>query len=98
MKRYTDGKTERTRPNKLDVGLHTCSSGFGTSTDLNNELDKASGDSWTANFKKTLYGRTIKRYQFPEKLQIIKPLEGTILFVLFLMYFLLFSGHLDLYY
>ncbi|KAG8185931.1 hypothetical protein JTE90_010717 [Oedothorax gibbosus] len=74
---YTDGKTERARPNKLDVGLHTFSSGFGTSTDINNELEKSSGDSWSANFKKSIYGRTVKRYQFPEKLQIIKPLEGS---------------------
>ncbi|GIX97439.1 trafficking kinesin-binding protein 1 [Caerostris darwini] len=74
---YVDGKVERMRPNKLDVGLHTFSSGFGTTTDLNNELCKASGDSWTGNLRKSLYGRTIRRYQFPEKLQIIKPLEGS---------------------
>ncbi|KAF8764921.1 Trafficking kinesin-binding protein 1 like protein [Argiope bruennichi] len=71
---FVDGKTERMRPNKLDVGLHSFSSGFGTATDLNTELGKAAGDSWT---RKSLYGRTIRRYQFPEKLQIIKPLEGS---------------------
>ncbi|GFR00648.1 trafficking kinesin-binding protein 1 [Trichonephila clavata] len=74
---FVDGKTERVRPNKLDVGLHSFSSGFGTSTELNTELAKASGDSWSGNLRKTLYGRTIRRYQFPEKLQIIKPLEGS---------------------
>ncbi|XP_054711268.1 trafficking kinesin-binding protein 1-like [Uloborus diversus] len=75
---FVSGKTEKVRPNHLDVGLHSLSSGFGTCNDINNELDKSSGDSsWTANFKKSLYGRTIKRYQFPEKLQIIKPLEGS---------------------
>ncbi|GBN57885.1 Trafficking kinesin-binding protein 1 [Araneus ventricosus] len=71
---FVDGKTERMRPNKLDVGLHSFSSGFGTATDLQTELGKAAGDSWS---RKTLYGRTIRRYQFPEKLQIIKPLEGS---------------------
>ncbi|GFS59114.1 trafficking kinesin-binding protein 1 [Trichonephila inaurata madagascariensis] len=74
---FVDGKTERVRPNKLDVGLHSFSSGFGTATELNTELAKASGDSWSGNLRKTLYGRTIRRYQFPEKLQIIKPLEGS---------------------
>ncbi|XP_035226821.1 trafficking kinesin-binding protein 1-like isoform X2 [Stegodyphus dumicola] len=74
---YVSGKTEKGRPNKLDVGLHTLSSGFGTCNDLSHELDKASGGSWPSNIKKSLYGRTVRRYQLPEKLQIIKPLEGS---------------------
>ncbi|XP_071034464.1 trafficking kinesin-binding protein 1 [Parasteatoda tepidariorum] len=74
---YVHGKNEKMRPTNLDVGTHTVNTGFGICSDLQTELQQASGDSWNANFKKTLYGRTIKRYQFPEKLQIIKPLEGS---------------------
>lgn len=70
---------DKSRPCHLDVGLQSFSSGFGTCNDLSSDTEKGTRETWSSGMKKSIYGRTVKKFQFPEKLQIIKPLEGMLL-------------------
>lgn len=73
---------DKSRPCHLDVGLQSFSSGFGTCNDLSSDTEKGTRETWSSGIKKSIYGRTVKKFQFPEKLQIIKPLEGTLFFLI----------------